>query len=200
MQQSQRDIQRAVLGKGPYDLSPSHRHLAVTASNWSVMNKQERARHLAKLGTSVAEETEDVNREQGPQSGNPIGSFAESGLPEFLKGSWANANKIVQLEGIGSFPNDESRKVVVSLTGPLPHTVQVSGKNSKLACLECSRYNECGICAHTLAVAHHLGVLFDYVKSYQVPLDRMVGTTIPSGAGKKDNERPTCEAIAGPLE
>ena len=38
-------------------------------------------------------------------------------------------------------------------------------------------------------MAHHLGVLSDYVKSYQVPLDRMVGTTIPRGAGKKDNER-----------
>lgn len=189
VQQSKRDIQRAVLGIGPYDLSPSHRHLAITASTWSAMDKHERARHLSKLGTSVAEETVDVHTEQEPQSGNPIGCFAESGLPEFLKGSWANANKIVQLEGIGSFPNDESRKVVISLTGPLSHTVQVSRKTSKLACLECPRFNECRICAHTLAVAHHLGVLSNYVKSYQVPLDRMVGTTIPSGAGKKDNER-----------
>ena len=87
VQQSKRDIQRAFLGIGPYDLLPSHCHLAVTASTWSAMDKDERARHLAKLATSVAEETVDVHTEQEPQSGNTIGCFAESGLPEFLKGS-----------------------------------------------------------------------------------------------------------------
>jgi len=35
-------------------------------------------------------------------------NFKDSGLLEFLKGSWANANKILQLNGIASFPNDNS--------------------------------------------------------------------------------------------
>ena len=152
-----------------------------------VRDEQKRKRHLATLGTSVAEETGDENRDEPIEQQMVIGSFTDSGLPEFLRGSWNNANKIVQLDGIGSFPNDNSRRIVISLSKPLPHTVQIAGK--KLACLECPRYNECGSCAHTLAAAHHLGMLSDYVKSYQVPLDRMVGTTIPSGAGKKDNER-----------
>ena len=34
VKQSRRDIQRAVLGNGPHDLSPTHRHLAVAASSW----------------------------------------------------------------------------------------------------------------------------------------------------------------------
>ena len=55
--------------------------------------------------------------------------------------------------------------------------------------MDCPRYNECGICAHTLAVAHHLGMLSSYVESYQVPVESMVRSTIPSGAGKKDNQR-----------
>jgi len=62
VQQSRRDIQRAVLGKGPYDLSPSHRHLAVTASSWSGMNRKKRVRHLAKLGTSITEDIEEDHK------------------------------------------------------------------------------------------------------------------------------------------
>lgn len=42
VQQSRRDIQRAVLGKGSYDLSPSHLHLAVTACIQLVWDEQER--------------------------------------------------------------------------------------------------------------------------------------------------------------
>lgn len=38
-----------------------------------------------------------------------IGSFQESGLPEFLKGSWGNANKIVDVEDVGPFPNDVNK-------------------------------------------------------------------------------------------
>ena len=130
VKQSRRDIQRA----------PSHQHLAVTAQTWSGMSRKERERHLAKLGTSVAEETGDENRDEPIEQQMVIGSFTDSGLPEFLRGSRNNANKIVQLDGIGSFPNDNSRRIVISLSKPLPHTVQIAGK--KLACLECPRYNE----------------------------------------------------------
>lgn len=187
MQQSRRDIQRAILGKGPYDLSSTHRHLAVTASSWSGMNRKERERHLAKLGTSITEDIEEDNKEEPLTQTEVIGSFKDSGLPEFLKGSWTSADKIVQLNGIGSFPNDDSRRIVISLSSPLSHTVQIAGK--KLSCVNCPRYNECRICAHTLVVAHHLGMLSSYVESYKVPVERMVRATIPNGAGKKDNER-----------
>ena len=151
------------------------------------MNRKERERHLAKLGTSITEDVEEDNKEEPLTQTEVIGSFKDSGLPEFLKGSWTNANKIVQLNGIGSFPNDDSSRIVISLSGPFSHTVQIAGK--KLACVDCPRYSECGICAHTLAVAHHLDMLSSYVKSYKVPLEKMVRATIPNGAGKKDNER-----------
>jgi len=86
--QSRRDIQRAFLGKGPYDLSPTHRHLAVTASSWSGKNRKERERHLAKIGTSITEDIEEDNKEELKQmKTEEIRSFKDSGLPEFLKGS-----------------------------------------------------------------------------------------------------------------
>jgi len=108
VQQNRRDIQCAVLGKGPYDLSSTHCHLPVTASSWLGMNRTERERHLTKLGTSITEDIEEDNKEEPLTQTEVIGSFKDSGLPEFLKGSWTNANKIVQLNGIGSFPNDDS--------------------------------------------------------------------------------------------
>ncbi|XP_022780689.1 uncharacterized protein LOC111321932 [Stylophora pistillata] len=186
VEQSRRDIQHAVLGKGPYNLSLLHQHLAVSATSWSGKTRKERELHLAKLGTSIAVETEEENREEPMEKQDVISSFVDSGLPELLKGSWTNTNSIIQLDGIGSFPNENTRRVVISLTRPISHTVQITEK--KLACLECPQYDKCGICAHTLAVAHHLGMLSDYVKSYQVPLARIVGAMIPSGAGK-DNKR-----------
>ena len=186
--QSRRDIQCAVLGKGPYTISNSYKDLVVTPVKWSAMSVEERGKHVAKLGISLTEETEEgKDREETPRQHELIGKFESSGLPDFLKGSWINANCIVELNGVGSFPNDNKKKIVISLTKPISHTVQISGK--KLSCLECPCHKECGICAHTLAVVHNLGRLEDYVQSYRVPLTKMVASTVPSGTGKKDNKK-----------
>ena len=77
---------------------------------------------------------------------------------------------------------DDSRSILTALS----HHVQIAG--NKLACVDCQCYKECRICAHTLAVVHHLGMLSSYVKSYKVPVERMVRAMIPNDAGKKDNE------------
>ena len=116
-----------------------------------------------------------------------VGAFSASGLPEFLRGSWSNANKIADKKGVGPFPDDDNRRIVVSLSQQPPQKVIIAGK--KLTCLDCPRYTECGICAHTLAVAHSLGSLEEYVDAYELPFDKMVASTIPCGSGRKENER-----------
>ena len=55
-----RNMQRAILGKGPYTLSLSHQHLEVTPIQWSVMNRKEREKHLA---NSAVEEMEEESKE-----------------------------------------------------------------------------------------------------------------------------------------
>ena len=55
--QSRRDMQRAILGKGPYTLSLSHQHLEVTPIQWSVMNRKEREKHLANSAVEESKET-----------------------------------------------------------------------------------------------------------------------------------------------
>lgn len=150
------------------------------------MDCKEREKHLQKLGTSSGECLPEEINEIEPAK-ERMGSFESSGLPEFARGSWNNANKILELEGIVPFPNDPSKKIVTSLSRPISHTVKISGK--KFTCSECPRFTDRGLCTHTLAVASELGNLAEYTKSYRVPLDQLVQSTIPSGTGKKDREK-----------
>lgn len=66
-----------------YDLSPTDCHLAVTASSWSGMNRKERERHLAKLGTSITEDIKQDNKEGLLTQTEVFGGFKDSGLSEF---------------------------------------------------------------------------------------------------------------------
>ena len=75
----------------------------------------------------------------------------------------------------------------MSVTQHHARTVIKAGR--KLTCLDRPRYAECGICAHTLEVAHFLGWLEEHVDAYELPLDKMVGTTIPCGSNRNENER-----------
>lgn len=190
---ARRDIQRAVLGKGPFSLNTQYQYLTVTDARWSIMSRQDRQKHLETLGAAFEEEAEDEDADTTYTSSvdndhlEVMGKFENSGLPEFLRGSWSNAGQILSLEGIVPYPNSKEKHLVISLSRPISHTVEVKARN--LTCSECPRYNERGICAHTLAVAHQLGRLQEYTKSYQVPLANMVAPTIPNGAGKKENEK-----------
>ena len=56
------------------------------------------------------------------------------------------------LEGIGPFPNDVSKRTVISLSSPRVHTVQIKSKRK-----------ECAICAHIVAVAYQVGKLRNFV-------------------------------------
>ena len=91
-----------------------------------------------------------------------IGQFQDSGLPEYLKRSWINAQKITDKNGVGSFPGSELKRVVISLSqGDACHTVTIS-RSRQLQCdLKCPKYKLHKLCAHTIAVAFQCGLLYD---------------------------------------
>lgn len=72
-----------------------------------------------------------------------MGKFENSGLSEFLRGSWSNAGQILNLEGIVPFPNTKDKRLVISLNRPISPTFEV--KANTLTCSECPRYNDRGI-------------------------------------------------------
>jgi len=125
--------------------------------------RQDREKHLQTLGAANKEEAEIEDAQTTNTSSvnkdhlGVMGKFENSGLAEFLRGSWLNGVQILSLYGIVPFPSSKDKRLVISLSRPISHTVEVKAKN--LTCSECPRYNERGICAHTLAVAHQLGKL-----------------------------------------
>ena len=190
-----------MLKKGPFLLSREYNHLEVPLPKWSKMTKSQKQKHLAKVDGSfkkgdeftVDHDCEVTGIATGIDTANNcdvIGNFDDFSLPEFLRGTWKNANRITELDGIGPFPNDENKRTVLSLSTPTVHTVEIKSKGKQFVCdKHCPRFKECAICAHAVAVAHEVGKLEELVAAYQVPLGQMVQPRIPGGAGKKDNER-----------
>ena len=117
-------------------------------------------------------------------------------MSEFLRGSWSNADQISYLEGIVPFPNSKDKRLIISLSRPISHTVELKAKT--MTCSECPRYNERGICAHTLAVAQQLRKLQEYTKFYQVPLTNKVAPTIPAVLAKKKTKKDSQEKVQQP--
>ena len=95
------------------------------------MKLPKRENHLAKLGSSNSFVEEEYQMEKPFEGKSLIGSFQESGLPEFLKGYWRNANKIFDVEDVEPFPNDVNKRIVVSLTGttPIPYKSVKMGRS-----------------------------------------------------------------------
>ena len=162
---------------------------------WSKMSETKKRNHLAKLDSSCKKKRKVFVDPQDPDkqpstSGiqavgcNSIGQFDDYNFPEFVRGSWTNANKIVVQGGVGPFPNDDNKRTVISLKSSTVHTVEIRTAGWRFSCDEqCPRFKYCGICAHTVAVAFELGKLQELSNTYKVPLSRIVQS------GKKDNER-----------
>lgn len=189
-------------------LSPSLKHLERNAVEWSKMTESARLKHVQRLNLSLTEYKDEfclpasnlpaaectatsasvLQSTSEENETNTIGPFEVSGLPEFLKGSWENAKKIVNLGGVGPHPSDSSKRCVLSLSQPITHTVTASRSSFKCDS-NCPRYKECSICAHTIAVAHGCQKLSEFLKEYKVPLKKMVADCVPVGSGKKENEK-----------
>ena len=90
---------------------------------------------------------------------DPLGEFCDSGLPEFLQGSWENAKTILTLNGISRHPTDEQKYVVISLFQPIVHTIHVKPTGAIACDKECYRLKIHRICAHTISVAKMLDIL-----------------------------------------
>ena len=189
-----------MLKTGPFLLSPKCNHLEVPLLKWSKMTQSQKQKHLANVDGSfkkgdeftVDQDCEATGIATGIDIANNcgvIGNFEDFNLPEFLRGTWKNANRITELGGIGPFPNDENKRTVLSLSTPTVHTMEIKLKGKQFICdKHCPRFKECAICTHTVAVAHEVGKPDELVAANQVPLGQIVQGRIPGGAGKKDNE------------
>ena len=177
---------------GSFVLADCFKYLEIPLHIRSAMTPQEKQAHLAKVDPTVKEVSTAAlvfdQENQGPGTSSTsdgsctIGCFEDASLPECLRGSWANPSRIVDLEGTTSHPNDTNKRVVISLSGPTTHTVEISKNQKKLTCdAHCLRFKEMAICCHTIAIAQNEGLLKDYVSSYALSVDRLLRSGIPGG-------------------
>ena len=119
---------------------------------------------------------------------NATVAFEMSGLPEYLHGSWVNADKIIELGGICQHPSGPSKYCVMSLTQGSVHTVQ-NFKSGNMNCFDCPHFDSYGICAHTLAVSKWIGVIDGYVAKYTPDMNKFVRSYLPQKAVKKKQQK-----------
>ena len=84
------------------------------------MTPKEKQSHLAKVDATVKENStvalnlEDNQAPSTSEATDPvsctIGSFEDSKLPECVHGSWVNACKIVNFQGIGNYQMMQARE------------------------------------------------------------------------------------------
>lgn len=105
--------------KGRFSTSGgAYKHLELSLLQWSALTPSGRVDHIGKVdpswkkagAISLGAETKDQSTD------DTLGSFEDTGLPVFLHGSWKNANKIVNMQGIGPYPNDKNKMTMISLS------------------------------------------------------------------------------------
>ena len=191
-----RNIHRAIIGEGPYQLTPAYSNLEIDVHSWLGMTDRSKLKQLRKIDPSATEKdlsssfyNSQIDASQSEQtSAEIIGSFAASGLPEMFRGSWINADEIVCMDGIGDVPGQSNMKICMSLSKDEPHFLRVTNSRKKLSC-NCEGYKSKNLCAHVIATAYKLKTLEDIILSWEPNLSRQLSTSLPAECGKKANEK-----------
>ena len=102
-----------------------------------------------------------------------LGDFATTNLPEMLKCSWSNANKIIASEGVGKAPGVANAWVVVSNTSGGFHRVSLDSKGCTVRC-GCAHFEELRLYAHLLAVGYYEKCLSDVIRKNQPKISSIV--------------------------
>lgn len=224
----QKEVERAVCGRGKYRLRPQYRSLEVEEQTWFNMTPEARRKHMAKINrlsvtpddTSEGElsvQQPDVPVSSGVATGGmlehdrgasrtlsvELASFEDTVLTPnaVLHGIWKKAEEIV------SDPNKISvapgcstlARMVASKTGKRPHLVTPGCDG------ECPNYKSFGICSHVVATAEAnrmLPAFIEYFKKQKkVPkLTSLAKSGLPSGRGRKGGQPPRKRKKSTPAE
>lgn len=139
VEEANRDKQRAELQKGSFVLSERYRHLQVPLNKWSAMTPKEKQSHLAKGDTEYFRS----------QRSAILYNWNFQNFQECLHGSWVNACRIVDLQGMANHPIDPAKRTVISLSGSTTHTVKMAMRKKQLSCDEfCPRFRGGDLCPY----------------------------------------------------
>jgi hypothetical protein len=193
--EQQKELERAVIGRGKYQLKQQYQYLQVAESKWFLMTPEQRKNHLSKLHSVALKSTieggaldlcpkpaeltslqlsshsnEDSSVQISTSSLSVDVSTAATlvNIPiSCLEGMWIKAKRLMETDGaIAPAPGQPSEaRMVLSYSGKTPHMVTPK-KNGDFSCdSSCPNWKSLGICSHSVAVAETNGQLRLFLSS-----------------------------------
>ena len=223
--EQEREVERAVIGRGKYELRPQYHFLHVPETKWFSMSTTQREQTLRRvqtaavsdvfspddfsLNTSVSSQCLGRDLTLASSLSVDVHTFATGvRVPlNCLEGIWSKAAEllktsgaIVPAPGIGS-----NAKFVLSRHGQKPHLVQARKGHSFACDDDCPNWRALHICSHSVAVAELCGKLQEFVtcckKTMKAPnLTRFADATMPRGRGRKGTVCPRKRKQSLPVE
>jgi len=212
--EQEREVERAIIGHGKYELRPQYQVWHVPETKWFTMMSAQREKHLQRFAsTSITDVSFPDDAGSSTNTSLCIGrdqtlalslsvhpnAFADGvRVPRnCLEGIWSKAAELLRTEGaIVSAPGvTDGAKFVLRYRGTNSLLV-VPKKGGAFACdAECANCKAMGICAHSVAVAELSSKLPEFVawfkRTKKCPnLSKFAEATMPKGRGKKGSENP----------
>ena len=172
--EQEREIERALIGRGKYELRPQYLSFHVQEVKWFMMSVPQREQHLKKfsnasvtditpssdLGQSTSLTSECLGRDLSCATSLAVDIHDVANSVRIplnsLEGIWKKAAELLKTEGaIVPAPGvGDNAKFVLSYSGRKPHLV-VPKKGGSFACdQDCPNWCALSICAHSVAVAN----------------------------------------------
>ena len=205
----QRNVERAIIGEGPYRLRNEYREdLEVSPDYWfHKMSPTQRQRHIEKLMATEVKpleaQQEDGTRSMPPDPACHLSlSFEDSGLSRLVHAaSWLKASQLVQKQNsIYPAPGSHQHEaffVESTSGGPSKPNYVVMKPTGGVVC-DCEKFKETRLCSHSIAVSERNGKLAQHLqwfkKTEQQPnLSVVAARGAPSSSGHKPGaKRPRC--------
>ena len=209
-----RNVERAIVGEGPYRLCPEYSDLCVEPEVWFYnMTASERQSHLEKFANmnirqkkgkdfGVTPSCTNCNLTQGLSV-----SFEDSGLSQIVhQSSWQKAIQLVsKADSMSPAPGRHRNKAVFveSQSAGVERPNLVLLKTDGSATCECQKFKETKLCSHIIAVAERDGnlatVLAWYNSSGFINLAQTAARGAPKKSGKKPGEKQRVRHKGTPL-
>ena len=214
IREQEREVERAIIGRGKYELRPQYQSFHVPETKWFAMSTLQREQHLRKFENALVSDVssspgdlaacmtpERLGRDLTLASSLSVGVHTVTTAGRIplncLEGIWSKAAELLKTKGaIVSAPGVGSgANFVLSYSGQRPHLV-IPKRGNMFACDQnCPNWKSLSVCAHSVAVAELCGKLPEFVacfmKTKKAPsLTRFAEVTMPKERGQKGSQCP----------
>ena len=199
-----REVQRAVIGRGKYRFKEQYSSLQIPESQWFKMTEKQRSDHMKRVANtkvivssiavdpSITSPVADLEASKHiPVDVNTVAASVSVPL-ECLKGIWQKAEELLNSQhGMSPTPGQpEEARMVLSCSDKRPHLV-LPCKGGRFKCdSDCLNFKSLGICSHSVAIAECNNLLTEFLAHFQKAKEKPNFTSVslhgvPAGSCKK---------------